>query len=250
MTANQPDSQSQQPERRNPFFLIIIILVGGVVPLLAVAFFINGIFGSLSGISGLNAGDAPEGPLSRPLSGNPGRFDPLMALPEVADFAGISEPVELISFRAYAVRPDGTMDLNATSKPGPHVEYLFVHEFTSAATAEGDGSAAAVRSELVTVEVYHPGEAREATETVDGELLTYTYGNEGMIRRPQPPAESVDVEVAPQPQCGLYQLWSVAVNQGIPQDSIATITYDASGYTFAAGDSAPLLFGLDCALRE
>jgi hypothetical protein len=117
-------------------------------------------------------------------------------------------------------------------------------------TAEAGTDTPAARYELVTVEVYHPGEVREATETVDGETVTYTYGNEGMIRRPQPATESPDVVAAPQPQCGLYQLWAAAVSQGVSQDSIATIGYDATGYTFTVDDSAPLRFGLDCALRE
>lgn len=252
MTAHQPDGtpapNPDQPQRRNPLFLIIVILVGGVVPLLGIAYFIFVAFGSLGNISGLNTGHTLQGPLSRPLSGNPGRFDPLFALPEVADFAGIREPVELISFSAYYVRSDGTMDLNAPYTPAPHIEYLFLHELVPATTPGSEE--AAPQYELVTVEIYHPGEEREATEVIDGETVTYTYGNEGMIRYTQPPTESPDVTVAPQPACGLYQLWAVAVTQGVPQDGVAVIEYNADGYTFTFGETTVLSFGPDCALRE
>ncbi|MCB9449924.1 MAG: hypothetical protein H6672_00700 [Anaerolineaceae bacterium] len=255
MTPNQPNDESQnlplanddQPPRRNILFLIVVILVGGVVPLVGIAYFIFAVFGSLGNISGLNTG-VSFGLESRPISGNPGRFDPLLALPEITAFAG--ENAQLIAFHAYYVRLDGTMDMNATYTPAPHVEYRFINELLPPEDATPPAEETAPTYELVTIEVYHPGEEREATRVVNGETETYTYGSQGMIRIPEAPTESVDAVIAPKPECGLYQLWAVAVTQGVPQDGVAIIDYTADGYTFTFGEDTVLTFNLDCSLRE
>lgn len=61
---------------------------------------------------------------TRAVDGDAAAFDPISAYDSIAAFAG--EGAQLVSFDAYYVRSDGTLDLTATYTPSPRVtlEYL------------------------------------------------------------------------------------------------------------------------------
>ncbi|MCS7071830.1 MAG: hypothetical protein NZM00_10020, partial [Anaerolinea sp.] len=111
-------------------FMMIIFPVG-VILLLSGAFsgtitqIADSILGENNFISQISSAIDSVVPDTRPLPAHvrADAFDPVAALPDVRAFAG--EGALLAEIYATSVRPDGTIDLNATYTPQPYVDYQF-----------------------------------------------------------------------------------------------------------------------------
>lgn len=171
-------------------------------------------------------------------------FDPVASFAAMAAYAG--PDAKLVVLRAYFVRTDGTMDLTAEYRP--HVDAEFVARATAEDVADqgplAPGSGFAVGDRLRTgLVVQGP-----ATYHVTSGGSEWEEKHLGMGRRPAGKAAGDEKLIDP-PRCGFGQLWQQALADGAPADVVANITYDDTGYTFAAnGRDFRRRFGGDCTL--
>jgi hypothetical protein len=232
---NPMSSGSPRPRRGRLgclLWLVVIIIIGYFAgKYLVIPFFITG------------GGNAD----TRPVPGDPRNFDPVAALPGVTDYAGKNS--HLVSIRAYYVRSDGTLDLNA-SNYNPYVEYKFYRELDApppdAPPVGAGGTVNGKWYEPVDITAYQPGQWRSVSGTV-----SYTYQNQGMERETSSPTANLYDTFASTPECSFKDLWDVALKHDAPKDAVAIIEYDANGYSFdISGASVNLDFDLACKLKE
>lgn len=219
--------------------LLWAIALGVLIPV-AIGFLILPLFRSGFGLAD-----------TRPVPGDPRRFDPVAALPGVRDYAG--EKANLVSISAYYVRADGTMDLNASYDPKPNVTYEFYREASppeNAPPVGAGGTAGGAWYEKVTISAYEPGQWRHVTRIGGGVSTEYSYENQGMERDIDSPTATIYDTFVPDPACSFTRLWSTALERGAPADAVAIIEYDSYGYDFSiSGADISLEFDQDCKLR-
>ncbi|HLY25802.1 MAG TPA: hypothetical protein VKQ72_05645 [Aggregatilineales bacterium] len=183
--------------------------------------------------------------ITAPVQGDPAHFDPIQALPSVADFSGPGS--QLISFEARYVRSDGTMDLTATSYH-PIATYQFARQVPMPTDAPPVGAGGTLNGnwyEPVQVEVYQPGQGNHVT-TGSSE---YTYANKGMDRSTERPSSN-KVQLAPPATCPIVNFWKVALQKDAPPSAVATVDYNQSGYQFDISDAnIHLAFDTQCKLK-
>jgi len=141
---------------------------------------------------------------------DPTEFDPQISLETVQRFAG--ENLRFLSLTMTQVRPDGTIDFSAGGNPT--VEYTFV---------TGNDS------EFVIVSV-----APDLTMSRRTQSLTA--------------GTTLPLRVEP-PSCDIPQLWQLAKTYNAPNNGVADINYDTSGYNFVIGSlEIDLQFNGECIL--
>lgn len=180
------------------------------------------------------------------LKSDASRFDAFAALPEVESHVG--EGAKLASVYVDFVRADGTLDLYA--KYEPRATYIFYREVSGEKdlpTGANGVNANGKILEGVTAEVYRP--FKWQCETAAGSSACY-YFNKGLdIHRFV--ATSAPTTYVENPKCKIYDLWQQAIVKGVPNDAVAKISYNASGYDFAIeGTDVKLHFGSDCNLEN
>jgi len=187
---------------------------------------VNGLVGKMMGVETIQ---------SRELAGDPARYDPIAGMPAMRAFAG--EGAQLVGFEAVFVRSDGAVDLTATYTPSPRVrsEWLVKVPAPSDAPPVGAGGLG-TWYRRVTVEAYRPGQGGRVSTRGPGGAFTYSFENEGMTRRIDPPAAQRDVVFLDPPSCKLAELWRIARERGAPGDAVAVIEYDEEGYDFSIRD--------------
>jgi len=233
------------------FFTVLIILatVGGIGIGIASIFapnMFNGLMGLFTGI---------EMPQTRAVEGDAVAFDPISAYDSIAAFAG--EGAQLVSFDAYYVRSDGTLDLTATYTPSPRVTLEYLLEVPRPDNAPPPGVAGAGGGDKwyqrIIIDVYKPGQRRNVTQTSGNVRTSYTFVNEGMTRDLRnDPTTSTD-PFLPAPRCDFGDMWAVALERGAPSEAVAVIEYDEDGYEFdvnLSDQSVRLRFNAECALIE
>ncbi len=191
---------------------------------------------------------------SRAVEGDAAAFDPIAAYESIAAFAG--EGAQLVSFEAYYVRSDGTLDLTATYTPSPRVTVEYLLEVARPDNAPPPGVAGSGGDkwyQSVIIEAYRPGQRRSVTQTGGGVRTSYSYVNEGMTRDLRgDPSTRVEPFLSA-PRCAFREMWSVALERGAPADAVAVIEYDEEGYEFEINipdRRVSLRFDTDCALIE
>jgi hypothetical protein len=182
---------------------------------------------------------------TREVPGNAASFDPVAALPGVADYAGTG--AQLLSINAYYVRSDGTMDLTVDTYH-PYVEYNFVREVPAPADAPPVGAGGSFSGkwyEPVEIKASKPGQWFH----VDAGSSEYDYMNKGMERETSRPTSSQQ-SIVPTPKCTFARLWQTAMQvKEVPKSAVATIEYNYDGYDFRIGDlSIWMKFDMDCRL--
>lgn len=182
---------------------------------------------------------------TRPVPGDASNFDPSIDLETIQKFAG--DDVRFLEMNVNYIRPDGTMDLNATYKPS--VEYVFVRLSddqpptvpVGAPGYRGDD----LHYEYVIVEINQP--FRNISVTTNGS--TSSYVDLGMSRstRSVPPSIDIPENVSP-PTCPVEDLWQIAKSYDAPLDNaVAVIEYTHEGYHFTIRDvKVDLRFTEDC----
>lgn len=217
----------------------ILLGVGAAVLSVVMPNALNSIVQGITGISFIE---------SRPVDGDPARFDPITSYSTMQAFAG--ENTQLISLEAQFVRSDGTLDLTASYTPSPRVTAEFAIEVPAPADAPPVGAGGlGTWYQDVTITAYRPGQTRHV-RTMSGSVTTnYTYVNEGMTRDVDDPSIRDYVFLEP-PTCAFADFWKVALTQDAPADAVATISYDDEGYEFRIRDlSISLDFDTDCQLK-
>jgi hypothetical protein len=210
--------------------------------------FLVGVAACVVGIIWLTGKIGLQPPESIPVPGDAAHFDPITAFDEVQKFAG--EGVMLLSMDAVYVRSDGTLDLTAEAYR-PTVSYEFVRKMTEPPTnAPPVGAGGSVTDEWfepIEVELSRPGQGY----TLRSGGSEVSYVNQGMERDPGTAVNRLSQETIDAPQCSLAKLWEAAIAEDAPRDAVATIRYDADGYTFNISDmSISLEFTPDCELVE
>lgn len=228
--------------------LIMLSIFAGIGVAVASVFapnMLNGLVGMFTGIQTVQ---------TRAVEGDAAAFDPIAAYESIAAFAG--EGAQLVSFEAYYVRSDGTLDLTATYTPSPRVTIEYLLEVARPDNAPPPGVAGSGGDkwyQRVIVEAYRPGQRRSVTQTGGGIRTSYNYVNEGMTRDLRnDPTTRVD-PFLPAPRCTFREMWSVALERGAPADAVAVIAYDEEGYAFEINipdRRVSLRFDNDCALIE
>ncbi len=245
-----------QAKRRGIGCWILGLLLFILLPLIIVAVIAISVFGAIGGSLG-GLGDIGNmistavkiagGPETKPISGDPTRFDPVGGLKDAQDFAG--EGAQLISIVASYVRSDGTMDLNASYKPAPHTEYEFIREVPKPADAPPVGAGGTKGGkwyEPVTIDVYEPGQTRHVTSIGGGISSEYNYTNQGMEKDVQSPTTNPSGETISKPTCSFADLWQVAIKEDAPEDAVAIIEYNSDGYVFNIVGTLVLEFDKEC----
>jgi hypothetical protein len=163
--------------------------------------------------------------------GDGSHFDPISTYPDIAKFAG--DDLQLSSIHFYFVRSDGTLDLNA--KYQPHVYYYFFQRMDGRpADAPPVGAGGKLNEKW-----YQPVSVDIRARNRPGERLD--------PQRSASQPTNTTQQAIPAPSCSLQRLWSVALAQGAPKDAVATIDYDARGYSFRISDtSVSLTFDNQC----
>lgn len=159
-------------------------------------------------------------------------FDPVKSLPEIQDFAG--KDSILISISASYVKPDGTMDLKA--KYLPQVTYIFYRPIHEVYKPESDLPAGIIENKIVTYDaetiivfIRKPGYSHP---TVNG--VETTERDTGMTKHCTKEAKDVYKDrTVKGPPLSFKQIWELAIKNDAPQDAVAFITYDISGYKFS-----------------
>lgn len=190
---------------------------------------------------------------TRAVDGDAAAFDPISAYDSIAAFAG--EGAQLVSFDAYYVRSDGTLDLTATYTPSPRVTLEYLLEVPRPDNAPPPGVAGVGGGDKwyqrIIIDVYKPGQRRNVTQTSGNVRTSYSYVNEGMTRDLRnDPTTSTD-PFLPAPRCSFRDFWAVALERGAPSDAVAVIEYDEDGYEFDVNlndQSVRLRFNNNCAL--
>jgi len=182
--------------------------------------------------------------------GDPARFDPVAGLGTIQSYAGAG--VRLLGFEARFVRDDGTLDLTATYRPGPTVEYRFARSLPGPPNDPpplGTGRRADDQwYEPITVKVSKPWEFRSVSRSSGGTRSRYQYFNLGMTRAAGRPQAGPQLAFAAAPSCALRDFWKAAADRGAPLGAVAVIRYDPTGYIFQIqGTKVLLAFGADCA---
>lgn len=180
-------------------------------------------------------------------------FDPVAALPGVRSFAG--DGALLAEIYATSVRPDGTINLNATYTPAPYVDYQFyrpVPRPDDAPPIGAGGTSDGQWYEPIEISAYQPGRMSQISSTGGGVSVRTQFVNQGLARDADDPTTSVSFDTDDSlldPACSFAELWRLALSQGAPQEAVATISYDSSGYDFAISGVLSLRFDRDCKLR-
>jgi hypothetical protein len=220
--------------------------IGIIVAILAV-FSPNLLSGAMAKLTGV---PLPE---TRAITGTANAWDPIANYISVATFAAPS--AQLISFTATSVRPDGTLDLTATYSPAPRADFKFVHEVDRPANAPPVGAGSTGRGpwyEPVSIGVYQPGQRRHFYYSGGGVSADMDYVNEGMERQLDDPTTTLPGTIAAPPKCALADLWKTAQSKSdAPSDAVATISYDADGYSFSISAlSIYLSFDTECRITD
>jgi hypothetical protein len=211
-----------------------------IIPIVIVLFI--GLMISIGFISGYMEG-------TRLVPGDASNFDPSVELEAVQRFAG--DDVRFLEMMVNYIRPDGTMDLNASYKPS--VEYVFVR-LSDDQPAGVPVGAPGYRGddaiyEYVIVEINPP--FRNISVTTNGS--TSGYVDLGMSRsiRSVPPSIDLPENVSP-PTCEVEQLWQIAKSYDAPEDNaVATIKYTHEGYHFMIRDvNVDLKFTEECVVVQ
>ena len=181
--------------------------------------------------------------------GDPAQFDPVQGFGTIQSYAGGGS--RLLGFEARFVRPDGTLDLNATYSPRPTVEYRFARSLPGPpkdAPPLGTGRRADDQwYEPITVKVSKPWEFRSVSRSSGGTRTRYQYFNLGMARDTGRAQAGRPLAFASAPSCPLRDFWKAAAARGAPEGAVAVIRYDAAGYSFQIqGTPILLAFGGDC----
>ncbi len=171
-----------------------------------------------------------------PVTGDPSRFDPVAAIPEIR--AKVGESAILQSVRASSVRPDGTMNLNAIYKPAPSADYTFLLPLDKAPEGQTAPPVGAGRgpddvwTQRVSVRVYRPGQRLHVERTSGNTKSSYSYVNEGMdIDRSTPRMTKLEKGVDDL-KVSTKQMWDIAQKLGASPESVATIEYSAKSSSF------------------
>lgn len=171
---------------------------------------------------------------THPISGDPTRFDPIAALPEITKKAGPG--AFLVELNLTQVRSDGTLDLMADYLPAPRAEYVFMRKLDKAPDGRTTPPIGAGRTpdsvwiEEVRVSVYEPGQRRRVSRRGGDVNAEYSYTNEGMdidrnanMLKPKPEAKL---------EPSLKSIWETALRAGAPKDAVAEITFQEDQVKF------------------
>ena len=169
-----------------------------------------------------------------PISGDAHHFNPIAAIPEIRRRVG--EKAVLIDMSANYVNSDGTLDLHATYKPAPYVDYTFRLPLDKApgdAPPVGAGrSPGDIWIQDVRVRVYEPGQSRHVKRVSGNTSSEYNYRNEGMDLDRGSPRMGNLKDALPELKLSTNQMWKVAMSNGAPRDAVAIIRVNYSGYSF------------------
>lgn len=186
---------------------------------------------------------------TEPPPGNAAQFDPVQSFRAVQGYAG--EGAEFASMEARFVRSDGTLNLTADYKPSPTVDYVFYRTVPPPADAPPMGttrSASSTWQARIEVQLSKPGQRYYVNRQSGGIKATYNYVNKGMKREENSPSLMPVNQSRPSPTCSFRDLWQQAIQQGVPQDGVATISYDGEYRFQQYGNNKLLRFGADCKL--
>lgn len=242
----------------------ILIMIGFPIGLIL---FLNGLFsGAITGIADSILGENnfisqissvidSVVPDTRPLPANTSAdaFDPVAALPDIRAFAG--DGALLAEIYATSVRPDGTLNLNATYTPQPYVDYQFyrlVPRPENAPPIGAGGTSGGPWFEPITISAYQPGQMSLISHTGGGVNVRTQFVNQGLARQIDAPTTSVTFNTDRSlldPACSFAELWAQALTQGAPAEAVASIHYTASGYDFIISGVISLRFDTRCKLR-
>jgi len=186
---------------------------------------------------------------TRVVPGDASNFNPSVEFETVQTFAG--DDVRFLEMTINYIRPDGTMDLNASYKPS--VDYVFVRRSddqppdvpVGAPGHRGDEA----QYEYVTVEINQP--FRNISVTSNGSTSSYVDLGMSSSVRSVPPSIELPEWVSP-PTCSIKQLWQIAKSYDAPLDNaVAVIKYTHEGYRFTIHDvSVDLKFSEDCVIVQ
>lgn len=258
----QPMPPPPPPKNRSLSCLIIFIIAFAVCLPLAITAVVlvavgGGVTASLGGLEGIGdignmistAASVAGGPEMQAIQGDPSNFDPLVSLDQAQAFAG--DGARIAAITAAGVRSDGTMDLNADYTPAPYTDYEFVILIDppeNAPPVGAGGNSGGQWYQPITISAFEPGQMRRFTQIGGDMNITSQYVNEGMTREVgEPTTNPFDLPI-PAPRCLFTDLWDEAIQQGAPEDGIATIDYDEDGYTFNMVGVMVLRFDMDCSV--
>jgi len=236
---------------------LIVLMLLIIVPVILVFVFagniLNSVGNSFGGFGNMIAtvSSAIQPPETRPVTGDASQFDPMVSLADAQDFAG--EDAKLAVITATYVRPDGTMDLTATYSPTPRTEYTFLREIPRPADAPPVGVAGSTSGpwyEPVNIEAYRPGQVSRVTSSGGSVSTSYTYTNQGMLKKVEDPTTNPFDDIAPEPTFKFVDLWKAAIREGAPEEAVAIIEYNSEGYSFNIPGTIYLTFDMDCKLAD
>jgi hypothetical protein len=142
----------------------------------------------------------------------------------------------LIEMDAYYVKPDGTLDLLADYGAWVRYEFARTTDTPEDAPPIGAGGSDGQWYEVLSVQAAEPGRGVVSSRRGGFGWVTLRWVSKGISVEIDDPTTQIG-EVVETPRCSYRQLWAYALEQGAPQNAVATIRYDANGYSFLIMDT-------------
>lgn len=219
--------------------------IGILVAILAVAApnVLSGLMGGALGV---------PMPQTRAIVGDASLFDPFAAYSQAVAMVG--DDAQLVSIQVSQVRADGTQDLNATYSPAPDTTYKFIRKIAPPANAPpvgAGGNNGAQWYEPVSVRAYKPGSRSHTTRIGGGVSFSYDFVNEGLTATISSATTSMNDTFIDPPTCSIADFWKAGIDAGFPADAVATVEYNAQGYSFyISGTKNRMTFDKSCKSKK
>jgi hypothetical protein len=185
---------------------------------------------------------------TKPVPGDAANFDLIAGMPEIYEWVG--EDAELTNLYATGVRSDGTIDLFASYTP--HIILTFVRptQANNDLPLGAGGSESDIAYEEVDVDIFTPNQMRTSSSSSNGMRTRFSYINRGALIEVDGTTNTKPITLF-MPTCSFADLWAIAIENDVPENAVAAISYDNYGYDFRIIDTNyDLEFSQDCELLK
>jgi hypothetical protein len=185
---------------------------------------------------------------TKPVPGDAANFDLIAGMPEIYEWVG--EDAELTDLYATGVRSDGTIDLFASYTPYISLTFVRPTQANNDLPLGAGGSESDIAYEDVDVDIFSPNQMRTSSSSSNGMRTRFSYINRGAIIEVDGTTNTKPTTLS-MPTCSFADLWAIAIQNDVPENAVAAISYDNYGYDFRIIDTNyDLEFSQDCELRK
>jgi hypothetical protein len=185
---------------------------------------------------------------TKPVPGDAANFDLIAGMPEIYEWIGAD--AELKDLYATGVRSDGTMDLFANYTSIVSLTFVRPTQANNDLPLGAGGSESDIAYEEVDVDIFTPNQMRTSSSSSNGMRTRFSYINRGALIEVDGTTNTKPITLF-MPTCSFADLWAIAIENDVPENAVAAISYDNYGYDFRIIDTNyDLEFSQDCELLK